>query len=244
MAMIGTASASAAPWITLRPMPPTPMTSTLWPWVTLARLNTAPTPVMTPQPSSDATSKGTSLLIGTAWRAFTTVCSVNAPMLANWKHLAVALTERRRHLADRLRGSAWACRCRRPRRRRSSTASRSRRDRRCSRPVTSGPTSLDDARALVAEHHRRRERDGAVDHAHVAVAHAGGLDLDPHLVGRAGRGPQVARRRSGRPRRTQSPSLPHPRRPLFVGRCDSARLMPAGARRGRGGRHSVATRPR
>ena len=82
-AMIGTASARAAPWITLRPMPPTPITSTLWPWVTLARLNTAPTPVMTPQPSSDATSNGTSLLIGTAWRALTTVCSVKAPMLAN-----------------------------------------------------------------------------------------------------------------------------------------------------------------
>src|SRR4051794_33136066 len=82
-AMIGKASASAAPWITLRPMPPTPITSTLWPWDTLARLNTAPTPVMTPQPSSEATSKGTSLLIGTAWRAFTTVCSENAPMLAN-----------------------------------------------------------------------------------------------------------------------------------------------------------------
>jgi hypothetical protein len=50
------------PWMTLRPMPPTPITITLCPWETLARLNTAPTPVMTPQPSSDATSNGTLLV--------------------------------------------------------------------------------------------------------------------------------------------------------------------------------------
>ena len=57
-----------APWITLRPMPPTPITTTDWPWVTLARLNTAPTPVSTPQPMSEAEVNGTSSGIGIGGR--------------------------------------------------------------------------------------------------------------------------------------------------------------------------------
>ena len=59
-------------------------------------------------------------------------------------------------------------------------------------PVTSGADLGHDAGALVAEHDRRRERDGAVDDRHVAVAHPGGLEVDPHLVG-----PQVAHRQVG-----------------------------------------------
>ncbi|MEZ5178713.1 MAG: hypothetical protein R2746_10660 [Acidimicrobiales bacterium] len=42
---------------------------------------------------------------------------------------------------------------------------------------------LHHAGALVAEDHRGRERDGAVDHAHVGVAEAGGVDAHPDLVG-------------------------------------------------------------
>ncbi len=48
--MILFAPASRAPWITLRPIPPSPNTTTLSPTWTLAVLTTAPTPVVTPQP--------------------------------------------------------------------------------------------------------------------------------------------------------------------------------------------------
>jgi hypothetical protein len=41
----------------------------------------------------------------------------------------------------------------------------------------------DDAGSLMTQHDRCGERDRPVDHAHVAVAHTGGLDADAHLVG-------------------------------------------------------------
>src|SRR5690606_27609588 len=41
---------------------------------------------------------------------------------------------------------------------------------------------LDDARALVAEDDRRRERNRAVDHRDVAVAQPGVVDAHPDLV--------------------------------------------------------------
>ena len=146
---------------------------------------------MTPQPSSDATSNGTSLLIGTAWRALTTVCSVKAPMLANWSTLRSPW----RNGADILpidwrQCVGWPL---------SQASHAPQFD---SVEITTwSPTATlgdrradlgDDADALVAEHHRRRERDRAVDHRHVAVAHAGRLDVDPHLVG-----PEVAHRQVG-----------------------------------------------
>src|SRR6476620_978882 len=87
-AMIGRPSESAAPWITLSPMPPTPMTTTDWPCDTFARLNTAPTPVRTPQPMSEAEANGTSLEIGMADVPLTTVSSTKTEVLANWKHLS------------------------------------------------------------------------------------------------------------------------------------------------------------
>jgi len=52
------APAMRAPWITDRPTPPQPNTATLDPGCTLAVLNTAPTPVVTPQPTSAAHSNG------------------------------------------------------------------------------------------------------------------------------------------------------------------------------------------
>src|SRR4051812_9797666 len=81
-AMILLAPASAAPWMTLRPMPPTPITATLAPSGTRARCSTAPTPVRTPQPTSAAEASGTSGGIGTAWLALTTVRSENTEALA------------------------------------------------------------------------------------------------------------------------------------------------------------------
>ncbi len=48
--MILSAPAMRAPWITFRPMPPRPNTTTLAPGHTLAVQITAPMPVVTPQP--------------------------------------------------------------------------------------------------------------------------------------------------------------------------------------------------
>ena len=52
------APAMAQPWITFSPTPPAPITSTLEPGSTLAVLNTAPTPVITPQLISAACASG------------------------------------------------------------------------------------------------------------------------------------------------------------------------------------------
>ena len=57
MAMIRSAPAILAPWITLRPTPPQPMTATVSPLRMSAVLRAAPTPVSTPQPMSAAKSK-------------------------------------------------------------------------------------------------------------------------------------------------------------------------------------------
>ncbi len=64
-------------------MPPTPMTTADSPWLTLARLITAPTPVITPQPTSDAEVSGISFGMAMADVAFTTVSSTKADVLAN-----------------------------------------------------------------------------------------------------------------------------------------------------------------
>ena len=54
MAMIRSAPASAAPFTADSPTPPQPITATVEPGSTFAALNTAPTPVITPQPTSAA----------------------------------------------------------------------------------------------------------------------------------------------------------------------------------------------
>ena len=76
-ATISAAPAIRAPWITLTPTPPQPITSTLLPGVMAAVFRAAPTPVITPQPSSEATSSGTSSGILIAEVAGATVCSQN-----------------------------------------------------------------------------------------------------------------------------------------------------------------------
>src|SRR5258706_287958 len=52
------APAIARPWIAFSPTPPQPNTATVEPGSTLAVLNTAPTPVVTAQPTSAARSSG------------------------------------------------------------------------------------------------------------------------------------------------------------------------------------------
>lgn len=78
------APAIRAPWSTLSPMPPVPMTTTVSPRSTLARFSTAPTPVSTPQPISAAEVSGMSLGIFTACTALTMVRSAKAELDANW----------------------------------------------------------------------------------------------------------------------------------------------------------------
>ena len=58
VAIMGSAAASTATWIALGPKPPVPITATVLPGSTLAVLITAPTPVVTPQPTRAARSSG------------------------------------------------------------------------------------------------------------------------------------------------------------------------------------------
>ncbi len=163
------------------PMPPAPMTTTVWPGCTLARLSTAPVPVTTAQPMRHATSSGTDLSITTACVSLTTVCSLNTPALANWNAFSPPTVNGRGSLPKvsrqcvgwpRSHASHWP--------QLPSVVS-----------TTWSPTCdllhraadlLDDAGALVTHHDRRRERDRAVEHRDVAVAQAGVVDADLDLV--------------------------------------------------------------
>ena len=78
-AMIVVAPAMRAPWMTLRPTPPQPKTATVLPAATRAVLMAAPTPVVTPHPTSAAWGKGMSSSMGTAATSGTTVYSPMVP---------------------------------------------------------------------------------------------------------------------------------------------------------------------
>ena len=62
IAMIRLALAMVAPMMADSPMPPMPKMATVSPSLTLAVFNTAPMPVVTPQPSRQTSSSGASLL--------------------------------------------------------------------------------------------------------------------------------------------------------------------------------------
>ena len=81
--------------------------------------------------------------------------------------------------------------------------------------ATASPTWVDDARALVAEDDRGRERDGAVEHRHVAVAQPGVRRCAPGPRGGAGRAP---RRRRGPPAARSHPTMPFTARLLLLAR--------------------------
>ena len=85
MAMIWRAPARRAPWITEQPTPPQPNTATDDPGVTLAVLRAAPTPVVTPQPTREATSSGRSSAIFTTARSWTSITSAKPDRSANWR---------------------------------------------------------------------------------------------------------------------------------------------------------------
>ena len=79
------APATLAPWMTEMPTPPQPNTTTLEPGWTLAVLMAAPTPVLTPQPISEAMSNGTSssILMAASWGSVTYSAKVPVPAMPN-----------------------------------------------------------------------------------------------------------------------------------------------------------------
>src|SRR5262245_22880541 len=79
MATIIRAPAMRAPWITDWPTPPQPITATLEPGLTPAVLSAAPTPVVTPQPSSANSSSARSVSTATTDASSTTITSANDP---------------------------------------------------------------------------------------------------------------------------------------------------------------------
>ena len=88
MALVSTAITRPAPAIlapctTARPTPPQPTTSTVSPGRTRATLNTAPRPVVTPQPARQITSSGMSGGTTTSWLARTTTSSASVPAPTN-----------------------------------------------------------------------------------------------------------------------------------------------------------------
>src|SRR5262249_13513438 len=99
-----------APWITLMPPPPHPITATDEPGFTFAVLTAAPTPVVTPQPISDATSYGTSSGIFTAQFCGTTSSSENVPVPANPNSLS-SPREYRCDTALGMKSSMQSCGC-------------------------------------------------------------------------------------------------------------------------------------
>ncbi len=75
--MMRAALAFFNPWITARPMAPSPKTALIEPDSTLAVFLTAPKPVVTPQPKRATLSKGARSSILTTLISLTTVYSLN-----------------------------------------------------------------------------------------------------------------------------------------------------------------------
>ena len=83
MAMMRPAPAMRAPCTTLSPMPPQPMMATVDPGSTLAVRNTAPRPVVTPQPMRAARSSGISGVTFTSACSCTSIISAKADSRMN-----------------------------------------------------------------------------------------------------------------------------------------------------------------
>ena len=167
MAMIRSAPECLAPWITLRPTPPQPITATVSPLRMSAVFTAAPKPVRTPQPMSAAAVSGMSVSIFTAPMAGMTVSSANVP---DGRHLETGWPSRwKRDVmsssqplvdAEADRRTARPGRACRSSTRRTGAPTRPRRGRRAARWSTPSPTSSIVTGTLVAEH--RRQRDGSM----------------------------------------------------------------------------------
>ena len=75
MAMMRLARFTRRAWRALRPTPPQPYTTAVWPTSTLERYITAPTPVITPQPTRQAEVNGTSFGMATPWHGLHHACA-------------------------------------------------------------------------------------------------------------------------------------------------------------------------
>src|SRR5207237_1307181 len=96
IALMRSAPARAAPLTSDSPTPPQPITATVEPGSTLAALNTAPTPVTTPQPTSAARSSGISGSILTTACSCTSICSAKEERFRNWCITSPPFQDRRR----------------------------------------------------------------------------------------------------------------------------------------------------
>ena len=191
-ATIRPAPASRAAATSCRPTPPQPTTQTLSPTATRAALRTAPTAVTTPQPSSDACQSGSAAGIGTAHAAGTTARS--AKQATKLKCCAGRPSASRSRLVPsssipaHARSPATSQRLRRPAAQAAAAPAggdEAERDVVAGRDVVDAlPHGLDDAGALVPEHHRHAAgAEVAVGEVEVGVAHAGGGDAHEQLAG-------------------------------------------------------------
>ncbi len=157
--MIVCAPEASAPCTALSPTPPQPITATWLPGWICAVFVTAPKPVITPQASSDAASKAISFGIIATWLLSTTTFSAKAPVRSPCHQRLAALARHRRlpverehFLAQHLVPAG------------AVVAGSARADQRHHHMVARFDAGdaladlFDDARRLVAEHHRQRRR--------------------------------------------------------------------------------------
>ena len=184
-AMMRPAPAIAAPLIADRPMPPQPITATVSPGSTLAVLNTAPTPVITPQPISAARSSGMSSRIFTTAFSCTSICSAKDDRLMNW-WIGSAFSRSRRVVARRQLDLGVGAERRPARQALLAVAAE---HRQAGDDVVAGldvgdvgADLLDDAGRLVAEHGGQRVRVQPLDEVQVGVAQPGAGRAHQHLA--------------------------------------------------------------
>ena len=189
-AMMRSAPACFAPWITLRPTPPQPMTATLSPRRMLAVFAAAPKPVSTPQPMSAPAVSGISGSILTAPMAGMTASSANVPDAA-MTEIGVPSRENREvmsrrpplidgHAADLAQLALVVL----AEVARAALGNPRHHDVVADAEVVDAFAELDDRPgAFVAEHRRQRDRQHAVRDREVRVADAGRAHLDADLTG-------------------------------------------------------------
>ena len=205
MAITLAACSSAAACNALRPTAPQPITATCAPASTRASRLTAPTPVMTPQPSRHARSNGISggnrdgarfgndeiLGVRRDDREMVQPAAVQAQARRAVEQVAARLLAREGLAQDRLAALAIeAVAAVRIPRGDDVIARPHQRHRRADR--------LDDAGALVAEHDRQRIREAALDDLEVGVAQAAGAVSHQHVAGRERRQRRPARSSAAR----------------------------------------------
>ena len=179
--MIRDAPASRAPAIAASPTPPQPITATVSPRPTLPVFIAAPSPAMTPQPSSPTATGDADGSTFVHWPAWTSVLSANAPMPSAGESSVPSSSVMRCVALWVLK--QYQGRPRRQARQSPHTARQLRIDEVAGRDVGDALTDrLDDARRLVAEQEREVVVDAALAVVQVGVADPAGLHLDDRLA--------------------------------------------------------------